>query len=1149
MSEQITPTPIEKKFDSLNLLVQSIARVVLNFHRQGFQQKLVWLAAIIFVIGNEIVLKHALGVIDKIFDRHLVESFPVHYSYWFWGSIGLLLLASVVLLVIKEYKSQGFRKIPLAKEDSPIIGLFSFDFKDAAIFKDLQRNDDIRQLGNALTSERFHWGQLSGVSGSGKTSFLRAGIYDWLKEKGIPCVVVTLTNAELMATIRHDVESQLKIGFPVRGSLSTRMAEVLRATEKPTLILIFDQFEQFFTQMPKAEDRGGYLHELKKLYLEQPAIKVLLSIRSDFEYKLVEIHGTFKYYLSYGENYFQLPKFKPYQVKEIYKVMAEKEGITDFDGDFVEEMAKTELANKEDGLVSAVDVQVIPWIMKREEAERFGFTSQHFQKMGGVDGLLQRFLEKILQPKNTFNANNEALYTLLALIDTERNVRAGRLSLEELKNKLGDLVPPTHLPDLLLWLEGNRLVYNTTPKEGTGKSVEEPYYELAHERLIEPIRRLEAGMEINAVKASALLANRCNEWEGSNRKRKYLLGVGEYFSIRKFRKVLAWGKSRATKEEFLGKSLSRLRLWAGCIALPLVLGLVWLGYIQTEHYIFHWGIQNKTAEIFKNLSDEDKKEELIDSLAFTDQVLAFKLCYTQQGYFKNRCISTTIGSWLMKDTNNLLAVQIAMGHLSNIEHDATLSRTIQSIAFSCGKLKEEEESLSILDSLGKILESRCNQKYYSTADALLSIADASSKLKDGKKGSELVDRLFNMQLELRDGELALIAGKLKDSEKGGQILDKLLARNRVESNFYSYLAEAASQLKDVEKGCQLLDKLLFLYEKTFNERTSDFYSSIALAAGRLKDVKKGGQLLERLLAMNPKGFHPEPLQVYTSIARAAGNLQNVEKGTKVLESLLNINLERLQGNFVDISDFYISIAEAASHLKDFEKGGQLLEKLLNINPEQLGKYSLSVYSTVANAACQLHDVERGGQLLDKLLAMSANGIEVDFNSIAEGAGLLQDVKKGGQLLDTILAMSINPSSQISIDYPYLAIAAGRLKDVKKGSLLLIKLFDTQYKKLMFNSNYYLIIAKATKQLNDKKTSAILLKSMLESRSQFENKNEIVTYQSALSLLYCQVGDFKSAYRTTTHVDTHIHLEEGLSLIRIWQAWKDAEKEKLESKEN
>lgn len=82
---------------------------------------------------------------------------------------------------------------------------------------------------------------------------------------------------------------------------------------------------------------------------------------------------------------------------------------------------------------------------------------QAYERMGGIEGLLQRFLKEQLETPTIHNKNQEALKVLLALADLDRNVRAGLLTPAQLQEKLKGLVIPERLQAILEWLCSVRL--------------------------------------------------------------------------------------------------------------------------------------------------------------------------------------------------------------------------------------------------------------------------------------------------------------------------------------------------------------------------------------------------------------------------------------------------------------------------------------------------------------------------------------------------------------------------------------------------------------------------------------------------------------------------------------------------------------------
>jgi hypothetical protein len=151
---------------------------------------------------------------------------------------------------------------------------------------------------------------------------------------------------------------------------------------------------------------------------------------------------------------------------------------------FVKELTIHELADREEGTVSPVDIQIFSWMLDgQKSSEERAFNRKAFQKLGGVEGLLERFLNRQLNARETEARRQAAIKVMLAL--TNQNVRAGALSVKELKEKLSGIISGDAVEEAALWLARSEVRLITPIQEKTAT-----LYELAHERIIPPLRRL-----------------------------------------------------------------------------------------------------------------------------------------------------------------------------------------------------------------------------------------------------------------------------------------------------------------------------------------------------------------------------------------------------------------------------------------------------------------------------------------------------------------------------------------------------------------------------------------------------------------------------------------------------------------------------------
>jgi WD40 repeat protein/DNA-binding SARP family transcriptional activator len=202
---------------------------------------------------------------------------------------------------------------------SPYRGLSAFEEQDAAFFFG-------REMASAQVLERMSrrlegTGLLvvSGVSGAGKSSLLRAGVLPRIRETGLafapgsrswPCLLFTPTRAPLdelalhVALLAGADASAVRRGLaadPAGFALTARQA-ALAEPHRPAapaeerdrppqrrLLLVVDQFEQLFTQCADEGQRRAFLTALHAAASarhgphQPPAALVVLGVRADFE--------------------------------------------------------------------------------------------------------------------------------------------------------------------------------------------------------------------------------------------------------------------------------------------------------------------------------------------------------------------------------------------------------------------------------------------------------------------------------------------------------------------------------------------------------------------------------------------------------------------------------------------------------------------------------------------------------------------------------------------------------------------------------------------------------------------------------------------------------------------------------------------------
>ncbi|HKQ80396.1 MAG TPA: ATP-binding protein [Blastocatellia bacterium] len=408
-------TFFEKATKAVDWIVEEIVR------QRNWRSLLVLLDVILFLAFNPV--KWPFPNLLSFFPRLAQFGW---YSPVFWSLIGVIFVIAVIVAA-RAKRKPGER--PESKLGA-IKGLLPFGYEDAEVFSHLQRDQNLKECIQAIGDEQWRFGVLSGESGTGKTSFLQAGLWPEMERRKFRCVYVKFSDLDPFESVKRAGLKHLSL-----ADGATEAADflgLLRAAaeqDRTPIILLFDQFEQFFVHRKRKKDREPFVQALAQWFAETQSlpVKILICIRGDFLDRLNELQKAMRYSLSPTQS-FRLERFEPDQATEVFCFLAEKDGL-EYDRKFISEMTRQELADTEDGLISPVDIQVLARMIERQTA-RGGraFDRTTFQKLGGVEGLLERYLTIALEPLGTQSRRQAAIKVLLALTDLERNARAGALT-------------------------------------------------------------------------------------------------------------------------------------------------------------------------------------------------------------------------------------------------------------------------------------------------------------------------------------------------------------------------------------------------------------------------------------------------------------------------------------------------------------------------------------------------------------------------------------------------------------------------------------------------------------------------------------------------------------------------------------------------
>jgi hypothetical protein len=308
---------------------------------------------------------------------------------------------------------------------SPYRGLRPFEERDAAFFFGREAAAD--ELLQRMSRQLDGTGMLvvSGVSGAGKSSLLRAGVLPRLRGAGLasapgsaswPCLLFSPTQAPLdelsvrvarlaetdAAAVRRGLDSD-----PAGFALTARQAGLAQqggAPEDPDrprttrrLILMVDQFEQLFTQCADEKERQAFIAALQAAANRRygPALTaaalVVLGVRSDFEARCADYPQ-----LAEGiQDRYLVTAMTDRQLRLVIMEPAKKAGSS-IDDDLVDQMLR-ELRSQDRAVSGAGALPLLSYALDRAWRGRSGpgLTLADYERTGGIEGALATSAQRV----------------------------------------------------------------------------------------------------------------------------------------------------------------------------------------------------------------------------------------------------------------------------------------------------------------------------------------------------------------------------------------------------------------------------------------------------------------------------------------------------------------------------------------------------------------------------------------------------------------------------------------------------------------------------------------------------------------------------------------------------------------------------------
>jgi serine/threonine protein kinase len=400
-------------------------------------------------------------------------------------------------------------------DESPYAGLSSFQEADADRF--FGRTREIAAMVNRINDRPLL--AVVGPSGTGKSSFVRAGLVPVLKRSGTawealvirpgrnPLGSLASIVAPLMSsstTVEEDIQEQQRLVERLRNEPGY-VGSVLRSRarrQKRKILLFIDQFEELYTLVPDAQERLAFTACLSGIADDATSpIRVILSIRSDFLDRVPE-DQRFMDELSQGL-YFLTPPSRE-GLRDALVQPAEMAGYQFETPAMVDSML--EHLDATQGALPLLQFAATQ-LWEARDSKRKLLTESAYQSIGGIAGALASHADNVVAGMST---QERTLVRALCLrLVTPERTRA-IVSADELRELTKDTGEMQRLIDHLVQA---RLLVVQTGGGATGATVE-----IVHESLIHSWPTLRRWLDEGQEDAGFLeqLRNAARQWQAKN---------------------------------------------------------------------------------------------------------------------------------------------------------------------------------------------------------------------------------------------------------------------------------------------------------------------------------------------------------------------------------------------------------------------------------------------------------------------------------------------------------------------------------------------------------------------------------------------------------------------------------------------------------
>lgn len=401
--------------------------------------------------------------------------------------------ATVTALKKKPRLEHKKKKLP----PKPYKFLDYFEQDDEAIFfgRDFERLFLTQQIST------YKLVVIYGSSGVGKTSLIKAGILPLLEgDEGYKTIYL-----RALQDPRKIIKDAIVAKYGFRYSKADAFDNLTiykfireLGLENNRLILILDQFEEFFIRFGDATKKAFTLELVECLRANDVDIHFVLSLREDY---LASLEDLEKDIPEIFRN-----KFRLHNLDRLQGIDAITRPASEFSIDYDDELIKVLIQDLETGGIEPPHLQIVCYSLYESlnPSEKI-ITLNHYKNLGEIQGLLSRYVDDVLANFETEEERNAVRGILKSMVTAEKTktaIDSHEIARDAVVRELG--LSADTIESILKILVNKRILRHLS---------DDNLYELSHEVLVSKVWEWVGSQEIEYKYAREMLHQSITDWK------------------------------------------------------------------------------------------------------------------------------------------------------------------------------------------------------------------------------------------------------------------------------------------------------------------------------------------------------------------------------------------------------------------------------------------------------------------------------------------------------------------------------------------------------------------------------------------------------------------------------------------------------------